>query len=862
SKMIFFAVLLTQGFAMEFTPYQSAEQYKCGAFLQRRIDDKTLSYFYSSINNFVSLLSTAFPHEELLNRQALTGDLNEIRKSIETKYLDWWSWQKGWLIAVCSLVSIGIVFPIFYLFYRCCVCCWSSPSRKQNTDSRYDGCKRNFLNVVMMLLIFFDVFAAATLLITGQYAEYGMEELPSRLNYCIDDLNLYKRDTDSRIRKLLIDDYQMLNRTLLTRLSDAGLEVIQRVKKLTGANTIDKLINISRSAEDIQNWIDDIRTEIWKIVDDYSQFEVEFGRMRHTLISELQLCLHNEIESVKAVCHKAEKSLEAMTPPRLKVDLGVISLNADEALQQIRRINVPQLLDSAVQHFTDMQNKLQIEINKKVHSSQTILKRIADDLFVTAETISIQIRQINFDVLYDLVAHATDPKWSVTANIMHYSRPFLLVVTSIFMLIAFCFLFGLFYGVCGRRPTFYNDDCCVRSTGGRFYSCGIWLAMATFTALSILTASLLFTVGNASDIACQTFRDPLSRPDVLSLVQRYIEIVRSRWHSSDGGDLLSLIGDLSVVDLIRGCQRNETLYEVFELDRKFQLKKLKSLESEAYMKLERFLNVTFTDLPTVEPFNFIISKEHFELLQQLSSVNVSEIDHIALSKINSTVSNMDIEAKAKVFESKLDEVFGRPKAVSSMLEQVDEIGTRRARPLRLKLSALFANLTKLNKRQLRKMQVPISSLIAKLQHSQALLSENLQGNVEKAAREQLVGIFDNINQYIDHVKFEVQHDVSSCAPIAAIVSSSASALCDHTVDPLNGVWMSMLISLLCITGMLTFSTSLVRLYSNMHSYPKFVLEMPQNQHLVSSFITDTYETRHKPFYTNYSCMDNYQRTLR
>uniref|UniRef100_A0A0K0D357 CNNM transmembrane domain-containing protein n=1 Tax=Angiostrongylus cantonensis TaxID=6313 RepID=A0A0K0D357_ANGCA len=94
---------------------------------------------------------------------------------------------------------------------------------------------------------FLTSFAAATLLITGQYAEYGMEELPSRLNYCIDDLNLYKRDTDSRIRKLLIDDYQMLNRTLLTRLSDAGLEVIQRVKKLTGANTIDKLINISRS---------------------------------------------------------------------------------------------------------------------------------------------------------------------------------------------------------------------------------------------------------------------------------------------------------------------------------------------------------------------------------------------------------------------------------------------------------------------------------------------------------------------------------------------------------------------------------------------------------------------------------------
>ncbi|KAJ1357881.1 hypothetical protein KIN20_016139 [Parelaphostrongylus tenuis] len=533
-----------------------------------------------------------------------------------------------------------------------------------------------------------------------------------------------------------------------------------------------------------------------------------------------------------------------MTPPRLNVDLSRLSLNADEALQQIRRLNIPQLLDSAVQHFTTMQKKLQIEIDKKVHSSQANLKRIADDLFVSAETISTQIRQINFDVLYDVVAHASDPKESVVAKIVHYSRAFSLLVTSIFMLIAFCFLFGLFYGVCGRRPTFYNDDCCVRSTGGRFYSCGIWLAVVTFSALSILASCLLFTVGNTSDIVCRTLRDPLSRPDILSLSERYLKIMRSRWQTSSDGDLISLIRNVSVVDLIRGCQRNETLYEIFELDKKFHLKKLESLESEAYEKLRRFLNVTFTNLPAIEPIDSIISKENFELLQQLSSVNISEIDRIALSKINSTISNMDIEGKAKIFESKLVSVSGRPKAVSSMLEQVEEIGIRRARPLLLKLGVLFANLTKLNKR-LEKMQVPISSLLARLQHSQAL-----------------AGIFDHINHYIDHVNFQMQHDVSSCSPIARIVSSSASALCDYTIDPLNGVWMSMLISLLCIIGMVTFSTSLVRLYNNMHSYSKFALEMPQNQHQISSFTTDIYETRQKPFYTNYSYMDNYQRVLR
>ncbi|KJH41834.1 hypothetical protein DICVIV_12182 [Dictyocaulus viviparus] len=66
----------------------------------------------------------------------------------------------------------------------------------------------------------------------------------------------------------------------------------------------------------------------------------------------------------------------------------------------------------------------------------------------------------------------------------------------------------------------------------------------------------------------------------------------------------------------------------------------------------------------------------------------------------------------------------------------------------------------------------------------------------------------------------MQHNISSCAPLEGIISSSASALCDYAVDPLNGVWMSMLISLLCFVVMVIFSTSLVKLYNNMHSYPK------------------------------------------
>lgn len=45
-----------------------------------------------------------------------------------------------------------------------------------------------------------------------------------------------------------------------------------------------------------------------------------------------------------------------------------------------------------------------------------------------------------------------------------------LFVSGLLFFIALCFLFGVFYGFCGKSSTYYTDDCCVRPTGAKFYS--------------------------------------------------------------------------------------------------------------------------------------------------------------------------------------------------------------------------------------------------------------------------------------------------------------------------------------------------------------------------------------------------------
>ncbi|ETN84045.1 hypothetical protein NECAME_07072, partial [Necator americanus] len=155
------------------------------------------------------------------------------------------------------------------------------------------------------------------------------------------------------------------------------------------------------------------------------------------------------------------------------------------------------------------------------------------------------------------------------------------------------------------------------------------MTVVTFTILSAITALLFFVVGNTSDIVCGTLRDPLSRPDIIELGERYVEIIRSRKKSTD--DLLSLLGNVPLVDLIRACQRNETLYDVFELDKLYHLKRLKVIEKSEYEQLEGLLQLTFADLPPFESFNNTISTVSFDRLQQLAAIEIPEISRAVVS---------------------------------------------------------------------------------------------------------------------------------------------------------------------------------------------------------------------------------------
>ncbi|CAD6185085.1 unnamed protein product [Caenorhabditis auriculariae] len=828
------ASVLACASCMKFSSYRPTEQYKCGAFLREsRREATVLGTYYQFVDQFIAWISSPFPHQEILTKQALLGNWDEIQDSLETKYWQWIDWQRGWLLFSLGIVAFSIFFVFFYILYRICSYCCSSSMKKQTTDARYDACKRNILNFSAFLLIFFNAMVVTVLVISSMYAHHGLDQLPNRVNQCIDDLNLYKRDTDMRIRKLLIDDYQTLNLTITDQLSHAGHNVVDRVKRLTGANVIDVFLNVSNGAQDMKSTLGMVQSQVKELNDEGIRFESEFHRLRNTANEEIVKCVENEMEPMRSMCARAERLLENLSISKFKLQDELLSPETEEALQQILQANISRLLGESNRQFENMETAIQSEIDKKTHAAQNMLKQIGDDLFVVAETISTQLRQINFDLLYNGVSRMTELKKQTPFKYFEYSWIGSVTIASLIILLSLLFLIGVLCGVCGRRPSYYNDDCCVRTTGGKFYSCGIWLAVLLFVFLALGTAILAFAVGNVSSLVCQPLRDPLNRPDIMSLSERYVEIWREKHRPSN--DIQAILDQRSPADIIRACQRNETLYHIFEFDKKYHLNQLKDFEKESYAQLENFLKISMIELPEIRPLDVIISKSEMEDLEKLAKMNVSKVSHVALDTIKKAIDELDLVTKTREFEESLDDNAGRPKAVSLVLEQIQEIDTQFAKPLRNRLESLYKNITHLDER-LTELQVPVSSLLVKLQHAQALLSESVKEHFKRAAKEELDFMVGHIDHYIFHVRDQMQNEVSSCEPLAQIAKHSTSALCTYTVDTFNGTWMCLLIFL--------------------------IVEPPQESHHLSSFVTDTYDTRPKPGYSSYAYTDDYHRTYR
>jgi len=166
-------------------------------------------------------------------------------------------------------------------------------------------------------------------------------------------------------------------------------------------------------------------------------------------------------------------------------------------------------------------------------------------------------------------------------------------------------------------------------------------------AFSILTAVMMFVGANASNLICLPADDPLSRPDMLSLLDRLVDKyqLESRFPSNiqlrslpqqrdPGAEVMeaavgSGVGNnhLHLANLIRQCRRNATLYTIFGLDTKFKLLDGGGPRDE-YEELEQNINklaMSIGDGHRIGGVPFY-SSQMVEVLEKLDQSHIATLD--------------------------------------------------------------------------------------------------------------------------------------------------------------------------------------------------------------------------------------------
>jgi len=88
------------------------------------------------------------------------------------------------------------------------------------------------------------------------------------------------------------------------------------------------------------------------------------------------------------------------------------------------------------------------------------------------------------------------------------------------------------------------------------------------------------------------------------------------------------------------------------------------------------------------------------------------------------------------------------------------------------------------KLELESMRFNTSELVARLQHTNSMLSaQHLTEQMEEAARQVAGDMQGLVGAYAAHVNHSMSAEISSCAPLVDIARHSKAAVCDYALDP-------------------------------------------------------------------------------
>ena len=391
------------------------------------------------------------------------------------------------------------------------------------------------------------------------------------------------------------------------------------------------------------------------------------------------------------------------------------------------------------------------------------------------------------------------------------------------LLVLIFYVAGLFYGLCGNSPhDMYTGDCCDRGTGANLIAVASYLTFLLGCPLLLLTTAHFLLGTGLDQLVCRTLQAP-GQSDLLREADR--EFLRPA--------LARLVGreraELSAPALLESCHLNQTLYTILQLDRVYDVSKLRQWRDQYNLQaIEAGLVVT--DLPDLT----LLSREAEQDLallarSELTRLSTSKYDQLAEDEIFRT----DIRNFVRQLE-RLREVVGRNPGLrevavklgnpAGFLDNMLKVGEQ----VRLKLRQLkqtsqtFHSLLQLDS------GTPLGENVLQLVETTKKAGKRLArtgpGLLRDLTATHVQSSLGRVDQFVELIVSGFHRDVGHCSPLSNSYNATVVALCQEIVQPFNGFWAAVGWCCLLYLPCSLLSLCLTSLYRKTEKYPGPVVD--------------------------------------
>lgn len=397
---------------------------------------------------------------EEISKAVQSGNKDDILKLLSENWEDILLQYIGLVTAAIFGILLAIFIPLIGFFFCCCRCagkCGAYP--ETHYDKKSDSCKRVALGIILSLFVIAAIFGVVSAFVCNQYSYSGWSHVSKTVDASLEDTGGYIQHASDSIKTLLVTNFAEMEEVIGQILDDSGPILKRKLADITEAIAIDDLTSIVSGLGKVKKNLNTILSDTRTLDDKVNQLRDGLSRSQKALNVALEECNSN------TACANFLQEFDLAKDLAMAEEFINIEFKMPEVNGILRDINelIESDIEEKVKNGKAKMDNIEGEIEGSIEDIKPKVKSEIREMGVQLENQNNEIQSALREIDVAVIQKDVPQIDSYTEMYIEYRYYVGLGMASMVLLILVCFVMGLFYGMCGKRPGgLYGEDCCNR----------------------------------------------------------------------------------------------------------------------------------------------------------------------------------------------------------------------------------------------------------------------------------------------------------------------------------------------------------------------------------------------------------------